>query len=246
MVFGAGCHSLMASIWREEVRRIVRQFPANDFTLSEVYQQAGDLAQRHPNNNTVNDTVRRVLQEIRDEGEIEFLGQGKYRRLALDSGPHLEDMPDGSSAAPVTPEVTGEPDTVPLENRSADNATIPAREAAEAIQRERLIVTAYTDDLTEQGHEVKRWRIPIGAGVNLYTDLYDETSKTLYEAKGGASREHIRLAIGQLLDYRRYLDVDAISVLLPEMPGGDMIDLLEQLNIGCMIRSGHNFLQAKS
>lgn len=235
----------MASVWREEVRRIVRRFPANDFTLSEVYDQAGDLAQRHPSNNTVNDTIRRVLQEIRDEGEIEFLGQGRYRRISLDDGPHLEELSGGNSAAPGTLEVTGEPDTVPLENRSADSATIPAREAAEAIQREQLLVTAFADHLTEQGHVVKRWRIPIGAGVNLYTDLYDETSKTLYEAKGSASREHIRLAIGQLLDYRRYLEVDAISVLLPQMPGGDMIDLLEELSIGCMIPSGDTFLQAK-
>jgi hypothetical protein len=235
----------MASIWREEVRRIVRGFHADDFILSEVYRQAVDLAQKHPNNNTVNDTVRRVLQEIRDESEIEFLGQGRYRRLALDRGPYLEEIHDGNSAAPGTPEVTGEPDTVPLENRSADSTTIPAREAAEAIQREQHLVTSYTDHLTKQGHVVKRWRIAIGGGANLYTDLYDETTKTLYEAKGRASREHIRLAIGQLLDYRRYLEVEAIAVLLPTMPAGDMIDLRDELKIGCIVPSGETFLQAK-
>lgn len=234
----------MASIWREEVRKIVRRFPANDFTLSEVYERAVDLAQHHPNNNSVNDTVRRVLQEIRDEGEIEFLGQGRYRRLGSSRAPHLEKVSDGNVDAPETPEVAGEPDTVPLENRSADSTTISAREAAEAIQREQRLVKAYKHYLTEQGHEVMRWRIPIGAGVYLYTDLYDKTSNTLYEAKSSASREHIRLAIGQLLDYRRYVDVDAISVLLPEMPGGDMLDLLQELNIGCVVSSADTFSEA--
>jgi hypothetical protein len=42
----------------------------------------------------------------------------------------------------------------------------------------------------------------------LFTDLYDKTTGTLVEAKGSVKRESIRMAIGQIADYRRHVGDD--------------------------------------
>ncbi len=52
--------------------------------------------------------------------------------------------------------------------------------------------------------------------------------KILVEAKGSIDRNSIRMAIGQLLDYRRFIDEAAVkcAVLLPELPRQDLLQLL--------------------
>jgi len=46
----------------------------------------------------------------------------------------------------------------------------------------------------------------------------------------------VRLGIGQLLDYRRHIDVPQLklSLLLPARPTDDLIDLLQTVGIGCV------------
>jgi hypothetical protein len=57
----------------------------------------------------------------------------------------------------------------------------------------------------------------------------------LYEAKGVTSRESIRAALGQLLDYRRHVvPRHAVAVLLPDTPSVDLLNLLESERIGCV------------
>jgi hypothetical protein len=60
----------------------------------------------------------------------------------------------------------------------------------------------------------------------LYADLYDQTDKELIEAKGTATRVDVRLALGQVLDYARFVDHARLAVLLPEHPGADLVSLL--------------------
>ncbi|MFT2691349.1 hypothetical protein [Clavibacter zhangzhiyongii] len=80
------------------------------------------------------------------------------------------------------------------------------------------------------GARYMRWAIPLGAGSahNLLTDIYDRDARRLYEAKSSAGRADVRMAIGQLLDYRRHLDVLGLVcvVLLPERPADDLADLI--------------------
>ena len=49
----------------------------------------------------------------------------------------------------------------------------------------------------------------------------------LYEAKGSAERMSIRLALGQVLDYGRYVEGSRLAILLPEAPAADLVELLE-------------------
>ncbi|HVT64254.1 MAG TPA: hypothetical protein VHD81_03810 [Mycobacteriales bacterium] len=69
----------------------------------------------------------------------------------------------------------------------------------------------------------------------LFTDLYDPSSNTLIEAKSSASRNDVRAAIGQLLDYSRFLDSPDLAILLPQAPSRDLCDLLEAHNIRLIV-----------
>jgi hypothetical protein len=56
----------------------------------------------------------------------------------------------------------------------------------------------------------------------LFCDLFDKTTRTLYESKGTVTRAAVRMAIGQLADYARLVDPRPQRVsLLPERPRDD-------------------------
>lgn len=77
---------------------------------------------------------------------------------------------------------------------------------------------------------------------NLRADLYLPLANTLVEAKANASRESVRMGIGQLLDYARWLKPKPRSLLLlPNAPPEDMVTLLESLTIGLASPSGDGF-----
>ncbi len=61
-------------------------------------------------------------------------------------------------------------------------------------------------DLEKHLRKVKRyWIIPAGPGA-LYSDLADVTEIVLYEAKGSVDPMSVHLALGQVLDYGRFVD----------------------------------------
>ena len=51
------------------------------FKLSEVYYFSEYLKSRYPENNNIQAKIRQQLQILRDQGLIEFLGNGHYRKL---------------------------------------------------------------------------------------------------------------------------------------------------------------------
>lgn len=229
----------MSSTWRDPLRDLLNQLPV-EVSLSEIYTAAEPLSAAHPGNNSVEATLRRELQVLRDEGFLEFLGRGRYRR---NSGrPQLVARhTEPSRDTRLRPET---PDGVPLERASADTYVVSASDSRNAVRREQRLVDRFERFLISSGHSAKRWRITTKSGVVLFTDVFDETSRVLYEAKGSSSREALRMAIGQVLDYRRYLraTLDGVALLLPRFPDHEMIDLLEELGIGCVCASGDGFI----
>ncbi|MFJ1652029.1 hypothetical protein ACIOC2_11560 [Streptomyces sp. NPDC088337] len=99
------------------------------------------------------------------------------------------------------------------------------------LRREGELCTAFEAYLTAAGHVCKSFQITVAGEPGTFTpDLYDDTANVLYEAKGLATRNHVRMAIGQLLDYRRHIDVPdglRLAVLLPEEPTADVRALLQ-------------------
>jgi type II restriction enzyme len=65
--------------WTLDVLNVVRSLRKNEFTLSEVYDHADDLAALHPGNHHVNEKIRQQLQELRKLNFLEFLSPGCYR-----------------------------------------------------------------------------------------------------------------------------------------------------------------------
>jgi hypothetical protein len=123
---------------------------------------------------------------------------------------------------------------VPLEHFSS----APSHGVVSSHRRkEAELVARYRRYLSNRGIAAARWLIkPSGEHAPLYTDIYDVDRAELFEAKAPASRNNIRTAIGQLLDYRRHIPVDELSLalLLPARPSGDLVDLLRSLSIACV------------
>ncbi len=69
---------------------------------------------------------------------------------------------------------------------------------------------------------------------------------TAIEAKGTVRREAIRMALGQLLDYRRFLDKSRRVVLLPGPPRQDLCELLAAYLISIIVPNSLDFLECAS
>ena len=80
---------------------------------------------------------------------------------------------------------------------------------------------------------------------SLRCDGYERQRRILIEAKSSVSREHIRMAVGQLLDYgfqiRKTLGKARMALLLPRKPDPSSINWLAELNIGVIWRENGAF-----
>jgi hypothetical protein len=122
-------------------------------------------------------------------------------------------------------------EAVPIEQQQTERAFVtPSRDPYEAERREQRLVLELETHLRRLNHEVSRQKIvPPGEARPLFTDLYDATTGTLVEAKGTVERNAIRMAIGQLADYKRFIDHGKpkhLAVLLPSEPRPDLRELL--------------------
>lgn len=63
----------------------------------------------------------------------------------------------------------------------------------------------------------------------------------LVEAKGAVTREALRMAIGQLADYSRFLPESIRVVLVPEEPRADPLALVESVGVTVVWPSGASY-----
>jgi hypothetical protein len=126
-------------------------------------------------------------------------------------------------------------DAVPLEAVKASTYAVAATSGTTATRTEAELVARFQQHLSAGGSSCVRYKLrPPGELRVLYTDLLDETQNVLYEAKGDATRDAVRMALGQLLDYSRHIPTEpALAVLLPQRPAADLIDLLARHNVVC-------------
>ena len=138
----------------------------------------------------------------------------------------------------------GQVSEVPIEQQWVEKVFVaPSQEERETERREQKLVKALEAHLKKKGHLVCRLKIvPPGEAKPLFCDLRDASANTLVEAKGSVSREAIRMAIGQLADYRRFTGTDArLGVLVPEAPRPDLLALLESQGIAAIWPVGGGF-----
>lgn len=140
---------------------------------------------------------------------------------------------DAAAAAP------GSAEPVPLEALTSSSYIVNGSTATTATKREAELVARFQAHLEQQGHECVRYRVrPPGELRDLYTDLLDATDNVLYEAKGVATREAVRMALGQLYDYSRHIKPQpALAVLLPARPSHDLSNLLARHRVACLFET---------
>ena len=64
----------------------------------------------------------------------------------------------------------------------------------------------------------------------------------LNEAKGTVAREALRMALGQLTDYRRFAPPGTrLAILLPERPRQDLMALLQSADVHAIWLDDHGF-----
>jgi hypothetical protein len=66
--------------WRDLIFEVIDHLP-RDFTLAAVVAQKDGLAKEYPQNRFIEAKIRQTLQLLRDQGMLQFLGNGKYRRV---------------------------------------------------------------------------------------------------------------------------------------------------------------------
>lgn len=112
-----------------------------------------------------------------------------------------------------------------------------------AIRREAGLVLSLRDYLASNGQRLVRHRVrPEGQAFALLTDAYDSSEGVLYEAKSDATRQSVRMAIGQLMDYRRFMPENTrLAILLPVLPAWDLQGLCRGLGIGICVPNGKKF-----
>jgi hypothetical protein len=133
---------------------------------------------------------------------------------------------------------------VPIERQWTEKVFVaPSHEEWEAERREQKLVAELEAHLARLGHDVFRLKIvPEGEAKPIFCDLRDVTADTLVEAKGSVTRDAIRMAIGQLADYRRFVGKETTpAVLLPERPRPDLLALLESQGIEAIWRTPRGF-----
>jgi hypothetical protein len=137
-----------------------------------------------------------------------------------------------------------EVEQVAVEEQWTEKAFVdPSREPYEAERREQKLVLAYRAHLERAGHLVGRLKIkPRGEAKPLFSDLFDETDNVVIEAKGTTNRAAVRMAIGQLADYGRFVSpTPIVRILLPASPRADLLDLCRSQQIGVVIPTATGF-----
>jgi hypothetical protein len=132
-----------------------------------------------------------------------------------------------------------------------DDGYVVATEAQliHARKREADLVDRYRRHLGRTPRQFVAQAIrPLGNAGEIRTDAFDKKARLLIEAKSAADRNAIRMAIGQLKDYVRFIQPrPEVAVLLPERPVKDLQDLLSAEEIHAIWADrAHGFVDTAS
>lgn len=153
-----------------------------------------------------------------------------FRLRPVGGATHVGDPAPSFSDPPPSDQT----DEVAVETHNTERyITNPSAEPTPAEKREAQLVKEFVAWSRAQGVTCSRKRIrPEGEASPLFCDIYRADTNQLIEAKGSVTREAVRMAIGQLLDYRRFITpAPDLAVLLPERPRVDLGRLLHRVSV---------------
>lgn len=186
---------------------------------------------------TLDDRVPFRTETALDYSKVELRTVLVFTLNRLDSEPlpltdvhPIAEQPARTTAARVIPREAS--NVLTFSRVGVDNST--------ATRRERALENGLITWLERQGKPAERVEIRIaGQSARLYTDTWVETDRELFEVKGNATRNDVRMAIAQLLDYSRHITPAPAraTVVLPAYPGPDLVDLIASCGLGLAIMS---------
>ncbi|MGD8166658.1 hypothetical protein ACEXOS_005505 [Herbiconiux sp. P16] len=118
-----------------------------------------------------------------------------------------------------------------------------------AVRRERAFENQFIEWVQARGASVGRVEIRIaGQSGRLYTDTWVDDDRELFEAKANASRNAVRMAVAQLLDYRRHINPapERLTVIVPTTPANDLVDFARSVGVGIAVFNDHQFQRVSS
>ena len=123
-----------------------------------------------------------------------------------------------------------------------EDITVPTRaQEQKRTFREAQLVMRYEASV---GRQLLARSARLPSGELLVCDIFDGAKDQLIEAKASASRQDVRMAIGQLFDYQRHLGKkSSLAVLLPERPSEDLLNLLGALRIAAIVETSRGTFQ---
>ena len=190
--------------------------PPRPIPIREVIRHTTALAQLHPETNAEHKKV------------CDWMDQQLSTKPA--------DPGDQKEGAPKTTIIVDSPEHHQLDYKVQTQARV-----LKAKKDEARLLEAYKEWLALQEREISAARYG-----RIQCDAYEADRKNLIEAKTSARREHVRMAVGQLLDYayqgRKELGVVNKAILLPVEPPEDIKNWLESLDIRIIWREKNVFL----
>jgi len=126
------------------------------------------------------------------------------------------------------------------EEQTYDYEVRTKKQVRTARKKEKKLLDDYKRWLERQGRKLSRLQIG-----QMQCDAWEEERQNLIEAKSTISRQDIRMAVGQLLDYAHQIRKDFAdfnkAILLPERPEQNDAGWVESAGIRVVWRSGRRF-----
>lgn len=135
----------------------------------------------------------------------------------------------------------------PENNSQLDYKVRTAAAVRNAQRREAKLVDRYSEWIKHQGRKIQAIRIRVGNAGVMRCDAYEKARGNLIEAKQSVDRAYVRMAVGQLLDYRhsclkKRVNIEHMAVLLPTRPTREVEEWLSEIAISTIWEDGEVFL----
>ena len=190
-------------------------------------------------------SIRQPTAQERSKLAIRWYAIGQFRYFTARTGKvvllnpedighkgYLEDPPPTNA---MDPRIVSSPQNHQLDYQVQTKTKVIRAEKVEAV-----LLGDYRRWLAQQGRKLSAVKYR-----TLQCDAYEADRRNLIEAKSSARREHIRMAVGQLLDYafqgNKKFRHPHKAILLPSKPASDIVDWLDSLKIKIVWRKKKTF-----
>jgi hypothetical protein len=206
--------------------------PPADVPLAAAVTHTRALAQLHPSTNEAHQRICDWMERHLERSQASLSREANPPPAISYRGKPVRDDARGSREIAIV--------SLPG-NYQLDYEVRSKAEVRRAQRQEARLLENYERWLKDQDRKLES--VKIGS---LQCDGYERVRGNLIEAKSSARREHIRMAVGQLLDYafqgKTKLGELEMAVLLPERPPKDVEAWLDAVDIRLIWTDGKAFL----